>query len=133
MRIINFEDFMKTDNLKNNTLTESELRRVYDYPIFPRDSKIYSDKGFVNLDIGSMGGSRWTCFIVKNNKSFDFDSFGGKPDIVILNQLPKPITYHNYKIQDIKSNLCGSYCFYFLYLIERMNFYDTILKCIIWN
>ena len=26
---------------------------------------IYSDKGFVNIDIGSMGGSHWTCFIVK--------------------------------------------------------------------
>ena len=83
---------------------------MYNYPIYPRDSKIYSNKGFVNIDNGSQGGTHWTCFIVKDNKSFYFDSFGGQPDKFLLNQLPKPIIYHNYKIQDINSNLCGSYC-----------------------
>ena len=67
-------------------------------------------------------------FIVKDNKSFYFDSFGGQPDKFLSNQLSKPIIYHNYKIQDINSRLCGSYCLYFFYLIERMNYYDTILK-----
>ena len=108
-------------------MNESQLQRVYDYPIYPRDSKIYSDKRFVNIDNGSMGGSHWTCFIVKGNKSFYFDSFGGQPDKFLLKQLPKPRIYHNYKIQDINSKLCGSYCLYFFYLIERMNYYDTIL------
>ena len=109
-------------------MNESELQRVYNYPIYPRDSKIYSDKGFINIDNGSRGGTHWTVFIVKVNKSYYFDSFGGHPDKSILNQLPKPIIYHNYKIQDINSQLCGSYCLYFFYLIERMNYYDTILK-----
>ena len=68
-------------------------------------------------------------FIVKDNKSYYFDSFGANPDIFSLNQLPKPIIYHNYKIQDINSKLCGSYyCLYFFYLIDRMNYYDAILK-----
>ena len=31
--------------------------------------KTYSKKGFVIIDDGSMGGSHWTCFIVKDNKS----------------------------------------------------------------
>ena len=31
-------------------------------------------------------------------------------------------------MQDIGSKLCGSYCLYFFFLIERMNYYDTILK-----
>ena len=57
--------------------------------------KIYSDKGFVNIDNGSQGGSHCSCFIVEDNKSFYFDSFGGQPDKVLLNQLPKPIIYHN--------------------------------------
>ena len=109
-------------------MNESELQRVYNYPIYPRDSKIYSDKGFVNIDNGIMGGTHWTCFIVKDNKSFYFDSFGGQPDKFLIKQLPKPIIYHNYKIQDINSRLCGSYCLYFFYLIERINYYDTILK-----
>ena len=119
---------MKKYNLKNDTMNESQLQKIYNYPIYPRDSKIYSDKGFVNIDNGLMGGSHWTCFIVKDNKSYYFDSFGGSPDKFLLKQIPKTIIYHNYKIQDINSKLCGSYCLYFFYLIERMNYYDTILK-----
>ena len=45
-------------------------------------------------------------FIQKNNKSFYFDSFGGIPDKFLLNQLTKPIIYHNYEIQDLNSKLC---------------------------
>ena len=103
---------------------------MYNYPIYPRYSKILTDKGFVNIDNGSRGGSQWTCFFIKNKKSFYFDSFGGQPGKILLNQLPKPITYHNYKIQDENFKLCGSYCLYFLYLIERMNYYDAILKLV---
>ena len=109
-------------------MIESQLQRVYNYFIYPRDSKLYSDKGFVNIDNGSMGGFHWTCFIVKDNKPYYFDSFGAQPAKFLLKQLPKPIIYHNYKIQDINSKLCGSYCLYFFYLIERMNYYDAILK-----
>ena len=39
------------------TLNESQLQKIYNHPIYPRDSKIYSDKRFVNIDKGSMGGS----------------------------------------------------------------------------
>ena len=75
-----------------------------------------------------MGGTHWRAFYVTNNESFYIDSFGGQPDKILLNQLPKPTIYHNYKIQNKKSPLCGSYCLYFFYLIERMNYYNTILK-----
>ena len=128
MTILSFKDFMKKYKPKNDTMNETELQRVYNYPIYPRNSKIYLDKGFVNIDNGSMGGSHWTCFIVKDNKSYYFDSFGGTPDKFLLNHLAKPIIYHNYKIQDINSKLCGSYCLYFFYLIEKMSYYDIILK-----
>ena len=109
-------------------MNESLLQRIYNYPIYPRDSIIYSDKGLVNIDNGSQGGTHWTCFIVKYKNSFYFDSFGGQPDKFLPNHFFKPIICHNYKIQDINSKLCGSYCLYFFYLIERMNYYDTILK-----
>ena len=75
-----------------------------------------------------MGGSHWTCFYIKDNRSFYFDSFGGQPDKFLLNQITKPIMHHISKIQDINSKLCGSYCFNFFYLIERMNYYGTILE-----
>ena len=109
-------------------MNESQLQRVYNYPTYPRDSKIHSERGFVNIDNGSLRGNLWSCFIVKDKKSYYLDSFGGAPDKFLLNQLPKPKIYHNYKIQDIKSKLCGSYCLYFFYLIEKMNYYDTLLK-----
>ena len=128
MKVLIFKDFMKQYNLKNDTMNESQLQKIYNFKIYRRDSKIYSDKGFINIDNGSMGGTHWTCFIVKNNKSYYLDSFGGQPDKFLLKQLPKPIIYHNYKIQDMKSKSCGSYCLYFFYLTERMNYYDTILK-----
>ena len=61
-------------------MNESELQRVFNYHIYRRDSKIYSDRGFINIDNGGMGGSHWKYFIVKDKKSFYFDSFGGQPD-----------------------------------------------------
>ena len=64
---------------------------------------------------------------MKDKMSNYFDSFGGAPDKFLLNQLTKPILY-NYKKQDKNSKLCCSYCLYFLYLIERMNYHDDILK-----
>ena len=128
MKVLKFKDFMKKYNLKNDTMNESQIQRVYNYPIYPRDSKICSDRGLVNIDNGSRGGTHWTCFIVEDNKYHYFDSFGGAPDKYLLKQLQKPITYHNFKIQDINTKFCGSYSFYFFYLIERINYYDVILK-----
>ena len=62
---------------KNVTMNKSELQKVSNCFIYSRDSKIYSDKGFFNIDNASMGGIHWTCFYIKNNKSYYFDSFGG--------------------------------------------------------
>ena len=115
MKVLKFNDFMKKYNLKKDTMNESHLQKVYNYPIYPRDSEIHSDKGFVNIDLGSQGGTHWTCFIIKDNKSYYFDSFGGAIDKFVLKQLPKPIIYDNYEIQDMNSKLCGSYCLYIFF------------------
>ena len=50
-------------------MNESHLQKFYNHPIYPKDSKIYSDRGFVIIDSGSQGGTHWTCFIVKDKKS----------------------------------------------------------------
>ena len=94
---------MKEYKLKNDTMNESQLQKIFKYPIYPRDSKIFSDKGFVNIDNGSKMGTHCVCYIVKDKISYYFDSFGGSADKFLLNQLPKPILYHNYKIQGITS------------------------------
>ena len=130
MKLLNFKDFMIKHNLKNDTMNERELQKIYNYKIYPRDSKIVSDRGFINIGNYQNGGSHWCSFIIKDNSSYYFDSFGGTPDKFLLNQLPKPVIYHNYKIQDINSFLCGSYCLYFFYLIERMNYFDAVLKLV---
>ena len=65
MKIVNFKVFMKIHNLKNDTMDESDLQRVFDYPIHPSDSGLDSDRGFVNKDDGSQGRSHWTCYIIK--------------------------------------------------------------------
>ena len=102
---------MRKYNLKNETMNELEIKKVYIYPIYPRESKICLDKGFVNIDNGSIGGSHWTRFLVKEKQSYFFDIFGGQPDEFLLNQLPKPKIYHNYKIQDLSTKLPDSYLF----------------------
>ena len=97
MKVSNSRDFMKKYKAKDDTMNESELQRIYNYPLYPRDIKIYSDKEFVNIDNGSQGGitGQPTTFYVKNKKSYYFDSFGGRPDKFLLNHLPKPIINHN--------------------------------------
>ena len=77
---------MKKYNLKNNIMNEPELQKIYNYPVYPRDSKTYSDKGLVNIANGSQGGSHWTCFMVKDKKSYYHDSYGGAPDKFLFNQ-----------------------------------------------
>ena len=57
MKILNFRNFMRNYNLKKDTMNESQLQKLYNYPIYPRDSKINSDKWFVNIDNGSQGGT----------------------------------------------------------------------------
>ena len=68
--ILSLQHFMSKDDSMNNTVTEIDLQRDFNHPIYPRDSKIYSIKGFVNITDGSKGGSHWICFHKKDNTSF---------------------------------------------------------------
>ena len=47
-------------------MNEIELQRIYNYSFYPKDSTNFSDKLFVNIDDGRMGGTQWTCFIIKD-------------------------------------------------------------------
>ena len=123
MKNLYFKTFMKKYNLRNATMNKSELQRVYNYHMHPRDSKIHSDRKFINIDNGSRSGTHWICFFfIKDTESFYCDSFGGEPDKTLHKQLPNLIKYHNYKIQEINSKLCGSFSLYFLISIERMKY-----------
>ena len=43
MTILIFNDFMKKKS-KNDTMNECELQKVLKYKIYPRDTKMFSDK-----------------------------------------------------------------------------------------
>ena len=96
---------MKTSDLIN-TLS---IAKIYDVDIYPRESKIKTTKGICIIDDGSHGGTHWVAFYASRY----FDSFGGPPDKWLIEQLPKPITYHNYSIQGMHpesrdSMMCGT-------------------------
>ena len=38
--ILSLKQFMQKYNLKDQTMNESDLQKVYNYKIYPRDSKI---------------------------------------------------------------------------------------------
>ena len=61
-------------------MNESELKQVYIFFIYLIGSIITTDKRFVSIDNGTMGGFHWACFYLNENKSFYFDSFGGQCD-----------------------------------------------------
>ena len=66
MKKLKFKESMKKVCLKNDTLNKLQLQKFIVILYTPRDSKIDSDKGFVNNDNGSMGETHWTCFCSKS-------------------------------------------------------------------
>ena len=54
MKLLSFKSFLKKYKFRK-TMSESNLQRVYIYPIYPRASKIFSDERFANTDDGSQG------------------------------------------------------------------------------
>ena len=55
MKILNFKDFKKKYDLKDDTMNESESKRIFNYKIYPKDSKKLSNKGFIKIDDGRIG------------------------------------------------------------------------------
>ena len=50
--ILTLKQFMEKYKLKDQTMSESDLQEIYNYKIYPRDFKIITNKGFVNIDNG---------------------------------------------------------------------------------
>ena len=79
------------------------------------------DERFVIIDSGEQSGTHWACFYLKDNKSSHSDSFGGRRDKILLQQLSKSFTFFIFKFQHINSRLSGTYCFSFIHLIKSMD------------
>ena len=63
MTKLSLKDFVKKSNMKDDTMSLSALQPLYNHPLYPRDSEIYSDKGFVNIVNRAQGGTHRTFFI----------------------------------------------------------------------
>ena len=74
---------------------------------------------------GNPGGSHWLCYYTENKQSFYFESIAGSPDKILLQQLSKPIVFHD--LEDKKIRLCEVCFLNFFYLKERMNSHDAVL------
>ena len=55
---------MKKHGLKDQTMSETNLKAVQNFSIHPGDSITTTDNGFINIDDGSMGGLHWICFFL---------------------------------------------------------------------
>ena len=53
-------------------MTETDLKRVLNYYIYPRDPTLNTGKGVVIINNGTMGGTHWTCFCIKDNELIFF-------------------------------------------------------------
>ena len=63
MSMLSLKKLKKKKFFKNDTMNKSDLGKIYNFPIYPRDSKIYSDKRFINND--NEAGTHWCCFLIK--------------------------------------------------------------------
>ena len=56
---------MKKIILKDDTVTDTDLKKVDNFPIYPRDSEITTDKGFLNNHKASLRETHWIYFSQK--------------------------------------------------------------------
>lgn len=82
----------------------------------------------LNLDDSNGNGTHWTCLFVKGKSSYYFDSFGLPPPKEVINYCPNNNRYYNtFKIQKPEEVICGHYCIYVLYRLDRgCKFYETL-------
>ena len=142
--------FMKKHDLQNKATKGSKLLEVAnkiglrDFGLFIRTDKLTSKQGIINLTDNYKNGTHFVAFFDNNY----FDSFCAEPPSIISDQLAEK-TKDNLNdncsaslycecyisstpIQNINDSNCGSYCLYFLDLMQnkKMSFQRAIVKLI---
>lgn len=66
-------------------------------------------------------GSHWCSFIIDKGQACYYDPFGFQPPRQVQEFLKpyKPFPYNTKQIQDIKSEVCGYHCLYFLFFMQN--------------
>lgn len=84
-------------------------------------AKMQNDEsGIVNSDDSSGNGIHWVCYYNDPAQKYVeyFDPFGVVPDPALVGYMKssgKPIYYNPNQLQQLKSNLCGYYCAYYIH------------------
>ena len=100
MTILILKDFLKKYILKDDTMKENfsihnfSTRIVYNFSIYPRESKMTTDKGFVDNDIGKIVVFYLVVIVWKFSIHNILIVFGGPPDISLLYNFLKPMNFH---------------------------------------
>ena len=101
IKVLHLKNFLEKYILKADNINGRKIQKNFKYLIYPRVSKMFSGRRLINIEHSRMGGIHCTCFHIKDNISFFFDSFGGQFDTFLLQQLQKPRIYHFFKNQVI--------------------------------
>ena len=85
--------------------------------------------GVINLDSNVGPGTHWTCYYIRNNKKYYFDSYGLDPPTELQNYLGKSVVCSTFQIQDIGTSICGHLCVFVLSrLTSGEDFYSIIFS-----
>ena len=134
---MNVKQFMKEYELQNRATKGSKLVEVAnklklkDFNIYIRTDNLTSKQGIINLTDNYSKGTHFIAFY--ENKYFD--SFCVQPPKIISNQLGDVCECYisSHPIQNINEQNCGSYCLYFLDLMQnkKLSFQQAIIYIII--
>ena len=128
---------MKKHGLKNEATKGSKLGEVANkiglkvFGLYIRTDKLTSKQGIINLTDNYRNGTHFVAFFDNNY----FDSFCAEPPSIISDQLADPVCecyISSTPIQNINDSNCGSYCLYFLDLMNNkiMTFQQAVVHII---
>lgn len=85
----------------------------------PKKIRLQNEKGIINLDNSTGGGTHWTAYKKINNKITYFDSFGNlQPPVEVMQYFksngPVKIVYNYNRFQKFNTFFCGHLCLMFL-------------------
>ena len=120
--ISNFEilDIANNLGLKIEVIMKDELK-----------GKIPNGNYIINLQNSNQNGSHWTAMYAQNGKFYYSDSFGMPiPETLITNTNINNdnLFFNTNQIQDMKSQRCGFFALYFLYLMNQSGNISDKLK-----
>ena len=82
----------------------------------------------LNIDDSSGDGTHWTCLYSNGGKCLYFDSYGFAPPVEVHNYCTDKARYYNtFKIQAPDEVICGHYCIYVLYKLNKGSLFTDVL------